>query len=781
MLKTAILPEIKININRIKSLLHTGKKINTKSLVHFALSLALSSAKILGELTPFGTAFFASVCTAKTLIPTLTGVAVGSLISHPSAASMCYVLTAAALAAINILWDKPLKTAMKASLAGAILFFIRTISYAWDGLLLYDMLMCFTEAFVSAVTVIAADKAIPTIFSVRRRTVLSIEETASVVVILSAVFLSFNNIPPIFGIKLGNVMSITMILILNLHSTVPTGAVLGIVAGAINCIGTYNAGSVIGAYAFSSLISSVFSRYGKTGVCLGFILANSVITIFLNGSTEVLINIFEILTASVILIALPDKITDAFAHISGISTTPAVHVDNNRMRSVYQDKLSRTAESLNILSRGYRSKSSDEIMKREISTLINKTAERACSDCSLRYCCWNKKATETKKEILHLLSIAQKCGKASINDVGDTLKNRCIRTERLVCSFNDFFELYRTNILWQKRLSDNKTLACMQISSIAKILDGMAKEKQTLADDMTQAQIKTALDGHGIVPEQIGAYFKGDGNLVIELKFSSGKYHEDMKYIISQCLTDGLGVRIRFNEIQRDINHILLTYSMCERFCCATGAAGVKKHGENVCGDSFTSMNLTNGTYIAAISDGMGSGEEAASESRNAIDLLRNFLKCGFDIMHAIRLINSTLLMTGNDEIFATIDLCSVNLHTGIADFIKIGGASTYIKTGNTVEKLTASSLPVGILDDIRPKHFSKKLENDSLILMVSDGVESASDDDGWIEKRLKNMDTINPNILAEKVLELALHNSGGRAKDDMTVIATRIWEEDNV
>ena len=781
MQKTAFLPEIKLNISRIKSLLHTSKKINSKSITHFVMSLALSSAKILGDLTPFGTAFFASVCTAKTLIPALTGVAAGSLISHPSAASMCYVLTAAALAFINILSNKPLKTSVKASLAGAILFTLRTIAAATDGLLIYDMLMCFTESFISAVTVIAADKAIPAIFSVRRRTVLSMEETVGVVVILSAFLLSLNNIPPVMGIKLGNVLSITMILILNLHSSVPTGAVLGIVAGAINCIGTYNAGSVIGAYAFSSLVSSLFSRYGKTGVCLGFILANSVITIFLNGSTEILINVREILAAAVIFTALPKKVTDAFEHISGISTAPAIHTDANRMYNVYQDKLTQTAESLNILSKGFSEKSSDEIVKREISTLISKTAERTCSDCSLRYCCWNKKSSETKREILHLLAAAQNRGKAYINDVGDSLKNRCIRTERLVSSFNDFYELYRTNIVWQKRLSDNKALACMQISSIAKILDTMAKEKQTPADDMTQAQIKTALDGQGFVPEQIISYFKGDGNLIIELKFPAGKYREDMKYLIAPCLTDGLGVKIRFNEIHRDINHVFLTYSMCERFCRATGAAGIKKDGENVCGDSFTSMNLTNGTYIAAISDGMGSGEAAASESRNTIDLLRNFLKCGFDVMHAIKLINSTLMMTGHDEIFATIDLCRVNLHTGIADFIKIGGASTYIKTGNTVEKLTASSLPAGILEDIRPSHFSKKLENDSLILMVSDGVEGASVDDTWLEKRLKNMETVNPHVIAEKVLELALYHSGGKAKDDMTVIATRVWTENNV
>lgn len=779
--KTALLPMAKVNIKRIKARLHTDKKIDIRKAVYFAMSFALSSAKILGNLTPFGTAFFASVCTAKNLIPTLVGAAAGSLLAHPSALSMCYVLTAAAMAFVNIVWDKPLKTAMKATLAGSLLFFAKTAASVADGLLVYDMLMNFIESFISALTVIAADKAMPVMFTAKRRTVLNIEETAGVVTIFAAMLLAFNNIPPIKGVGIGNVLGIAMVLILNMHGTVPTGAVVGIVVGTVNCIGTYNAGSVIGAYAFSSLVSSLFKRYGKSGVTLGFILANAVITVFLNGSTEVLINIYEILAASVIVFLLPKRVIDTFVHIAGISTATASPSDSGKMRSIYQDKLSKAAESLNILAGNFSASATDEIMKKEISSLVNRTAERTCADCSLRFCCWQKKGAETKKGILQLLSAAQSRGKAYVNDISTELKNRCIRTESLLKGFNDSFELYRTNLLWQKRISDIKALSCTQMGSIAKILDDMSKENQSVADDMTRAQIRTALDGKGYAPNSITAYFKGDGNLIIDLKFSSSKYREDMKYSIAPCLTDALGVKIRFNEIYRDINSVHLSYSMCERFCRATGAAVRKKDGESMCGDSHTTMNLSNGTYIAAISDGMGSGEAAARESHNTVDMLKNFLRCGFDVMHAVRLINSSLMLTGTEEIFATIDLCSVNMHTGIADFIKIGGASTYIKNGNTVEKLTASSLPVGIVEDIRPQHFSKKLENDSLILMVSDGIESASADDKWLEKRLRTIDTVNPHVIADKILELALYQSGGKAKDDMTVIATRVWEENNV
>ena len=192
-------------------------------------------------------------------------------------------------------------------------------------------------------------------------------------------------------------------------------------------------------------------------------------------------------------------------------------------------------------------------------------------------------------------------------------------------------------------------------------------------------------------------------------------------------------------------------------------------------------MHLSNGTYVAAISDGMGSGELASKESRKTVELLKNFLRCGFDIFHTVKLINSSLLLTGKEECFSTIDLCSVNMHNGEADFVKIGGAGTYIKTGKNVEKISYSTLPAGILKDVLPKHFSKKIEDDVLIVMVSDGVENASADDRWLEKKLASADTVNPHVIADKILDMALYYNGGKAKDDMTVIATRIWEEKNV
>ena len=780
MIKATALPRIKINFEKVLGAVHTFKKINKKNIVYFGISFAMSVSKVMGAMSPFGAGFFASVCNAKNLIPSLLGVSLGSILTHQSAISLCYVITAAFMACLTIFLDKPLKTYTKASILGCVLFTTKTVACFFDGLLIYDMLTNLFEAFVASVTVMACDKAVPILFNKTKRNCLSLEETVSLVALLSMMLLSFNLLPTIYDVKVGNVLAISVILIINLYATVPAGTVCATVIGVVNSIDTYNAGSIIGAYAFSSLISSLFRKYGKTGVVLSFIMSNAIITIFLNGSTEVLINVYEILWASVIVFALPKKFADRISKFSGI-TSGQVFYDNETTSNTYQQQIGKIAESVSILSNSFTPASKDEIAKKEINALINRTAQKTCSDCSLRFCCWQKKGDETKNSILSMLSAAQSHGKAYINNIDTQLKSRCIRLENLLASFNDSFEFYRMNIMWQKRLLDSKNLSCMQLKSVSGILDSLSKERHRMADGDTLSKIKTSLDSKGIVPQEINAYFKEKGNFIVELIFNPENYREDTKFISAPCLSEALGVKMRFNEIRHEINHVMLSYSMSERFTVSCACTCTKKHGEQVCGDSFTTANLSKGNFIACISDGMGSGEMAAERSKRSIDLLKNFLQCGFEPMQATRLLNSHLSFSFNDEIFSTVDLCSINLHTGIADFIKTGSASTYIKTVGGIEKLSSDTLPAGVLANIKPKHFSKKLDKDTLIIMVSDGVENASADDKWLEKKLSGISSSNPHVIADKILELSLYQCNGKAKDDMTVIAIKIFEENNV
>ncbi len=780
MIKPNIIQFPQINIKKLRFRLpriHIPKGANLTAALYSFITFALSGAKILGNMTPFGTAFFTAVCSPKNITASFTAMALGSLWAHRSALSLCYIVTGGVVAVMNILFNKKISPSVKAYVTGGVLFAAKSIASVSGGFLTYDLIINFTEAFISGITVFVADKAAKVIFPAKKRTFLSYGETVSTISILALILLWTSSLPKILWINIGNVLGIAVILLLSNCTNSPAGAIAGIIIGAVNSVGTYNAGAVIGAYAFSGLISSLTARFGKGATVLGFILANASITIFINGSTEVLISIADTLAAGVLFYFGEKYLTPPISGLLKIGNY-GVAPSGDSMDFAYKDRLRRISESLKILSESFTPRLREDYNAANIAAFINRTAEKACSDCSLRFCCWKKKTKETRDSVLSLMTAAEKNGKASITDVAEELKNRCIRTERLVNAFNDSYEIYRTSRLWQDKLSDCKALSCSQMGNISRILNDMASEKHFPANEETSVAIRSALDCHGYSPASINTYIKKDSSLVAEIKFARKKFQDDMKYLIPSCISDATGVKMRFGDMYSDDRYVYLTFTMRENFCRATGGASIKKDGEKVCGDSFTSMNLPDGTYIAAISDGMGSGEAASKESHKTIELIKSFIRCGFDVMHTVKIINSALMMTGKEDMFSTIDLCSINMHSGMADFIKIGGAATYIKRGKNIEKVTSSSLPAGISSDINPKRFSRQLEDDTVIVMVSDGIENASADSDWLTKRLGDMDTVNPHVLADKILDLALFYGGGKAKDDMTVIATRIWKE---
>ena len=213
-----------------------------------------------------------------------------------------------------------------------------------------------------------------------------------------------------------------------------------------------------------------------------------------------------------------------------------------------------------------------------------------------------------------------------------------------------------------------------------------------------------------------------------------------------------------------------------EKYTVKTAIA--KSSSENISGDSYTFGEIGSGRYLVGLSDGMGSGVIASNESKATISLLEKFMEAGFDRSSAIKAINSVLILGDNDERFATIDMCLIDLYSGIGEFVKIGAAPTYIKKSDTVEILKSSSMPVGILDDVDFETNIVDIENGDMIIMVSDGVSDANENmkETWISKALYEYDSGNPKDVADYILKKAKEYAG-EDFDDMTVVVSKVWK----
>ena len=136
-------------------------------------------------------------------------------------------------------------------------------------------------------------------------------------------------------------------------------------------------------------------------------------------------------------------------------------------------------------------------------------------------------------------------------------------------------------------------------------------------------------------------------------------------------------------------------------------------------GDSY--LVFENNNYMLyCLSDGMGVGKLAKEESSFTLKLLKSILETGMDLRNSIMLINSLLKVKNRFDMYATLDLVSINKRNLKSHFFKNGAVHSYIFSNieNKMIEVNTSSLPIGIVDCVNSFDFSFKLKKDDFIIM---------------------------------------------------------------
>ena len=225
----------------------------------------------------------------------------------------------------------------------------------------------------------------------------------------------------------------------------------------------------------------------------------------------------------------------------------------------------------------------------------------------------------------------------------------------------------------------------------------------------------------------------------------------------------------------------VFSYLSADKYIIQIGQASKIKKDSPVSGDSLLQIRLNDGKYLIALSDGMGSGPEARKSSQIAIKMLERLLMSGFDKDTSIDLINTTI-MNANEEIFATLDIAIIDLYNGKIEFIKNGACPTYVKNEKKVQIIKSLNLPAGILKEINLTTYDKDIENEDIFLMCSDGILDSNveykNKELWVKYILEDIETVNSQKIADLVLNEAIDNYYGIAKDDMSVIVCKMIEK---
>lgn len=219
------------------------------------------------------------------------------------------------------------------------------------------------------------------------------------------------------------------------------------------------------------------------------------------------------------------------------------------------------------------------------------------------------------------------------------------------------------------------------------------------------------------------------------------------------------------------------TFSMAQHFQVVCGVAKCSKYPQSFSGDNYYIENLDNGKVFLCLSDGMGTGREAWEKSRLVVELMMDAIRIGFSVQNAIELINMVLAVNDQNGLPVTLDLCVIDLKSGVADFVKLGAVATFILRKEWIEMIQSETMPMGVLECVDFDYTVKKLYAGDYVVMITDGVlESIPglDKEKAFLDVLENVNSKNPQSIADYVMHWLQQYA---IKDDITIIVAGIYE----
>lgn len=192
-----------------------------------------------------------------------------------------------------------------------------------------------------------------------------------------------------------------------------------------------------------------------------------------------------------------------------------------------------------------------------------------------------------------------------------------------------------------------------------------------------------------------------------------------------------------------------------------------EKESGDVCGDVITSFQ-TAGKFYMLISDGMGSGREAALTSGVCATLLQRLIESGAGLETSLKMLNN-IIRAGERECSATVDIAEIDLITGEAKFVKSGAAPSFVLRGGNIFRLQSKTVPIGIIRALDAEMIKFDVMPGDRVVMVSDGAARSYDEVPWLLDMMTSDEVIlkgSPKEAAAKIVREAARRG---AADDIT------------
>lgn len=540
-------------------------------------------------------------------------------------------------------------------------------------------------------------------------------------------------------------------------------------------------------FGITGAVCGISKNMNKLFTAISFIFSSVICFIYINGELLTKEVIFSGTLSVIFFLIIPlNRFPSIVPKVMPLPDTASAYI--LRMKDIVSHRLNGFSESFLRLSKTFSNLAEKRtaLSKDEVDELIDDVFAKVCGTCNLQSFCWKNNFYNTYQAFFGFLATCEKNGKIEYYDMPGDFRKRCLNADFLAENVNRLFEAYKINLTWKNKIAESRELVSCQIASISKIINGFSRElySEFSFDDALSKRVTEELVKNGIKVYSAAVTENKDKKTEVIITHDScyGRHMcvKEIIPIVNDILEKNMNKDVYHCSIAIEDGKNICKLKLAEEqtFTVTAGVSRMTKSDSKESGDNHTFMNLGNGSYLLALSDGMGSGARAKEESAASIELFENFMEAGFQKDVAVDLINSVLVLKSEPKSFSTLDICIINMYTGICEFAKIGACESFIVSRDKTEVINSATLPVGILDRVDMETSSIGLCDGDLIVMMTDGVRDcfiSEDDRGRLENLIQSMKNKDPHTVSETILNTAIELSGGIAKDDMTVLSAKI------
>ena len=405
------------------------------------------------------------------------------------------------------------------------------------------------------------------------------------------------------------------------------------------------------------------------------------------------------------------------------------------------------------------------------SELAKDVMRRCCENCENKILCANS-LIDKQNLLSEYVYYAIMKGGISIEQLSIGFKTYCNKTNVVVHEINALstkFVEFETSV---KNEDESKLLISTELGNFANLFKNFAKniDSSPKLNKNLSLVTKEMLTNNMIEVGDIGVFETKDGIEKIDVVAENNVM---LRRELSETLSKVVRGRVQIKKLKHlDFSGLsLVSFALANELRAEFAVSTSSK--ESVSGDNTLISRIDDNRFFIAIADGMGHGKVAGKTSNMILELIKNLFYIGIDLEVIIDSINKLLLPVGLDN-FSTLDAAIVDLRTSKCTFIKLGSSVSAIKHKDKTEIVTCESLPVGIVQNLKPTISVCSIQAGDMIVLASDGVV---DSFGEIENykifindcQISNLQRFTDNVIFELGMQPNKH------KDDMSIIALKL------